>query len=344
MFAHVLAILMPSALWIASIHVEMPSRLALIFVALALDLLGPFYIYLGMQYTRRHDTPLARRLEKLIEFVPAINIEHKTERTNAFVSLVIGYGVLSLLYQASGYGVNAFLGKAVLGLVQAFVFNWIYFEVDGDNIHVHAIRRKAWTAMLWQMIHLPFICGYVLASAALSRIVVATDAPDTDAGHLTEAYQHRSEAEVPLGLRLFYCVGLGVALLSMGVISASHVHKQPPATCRVPKRWRLANRAAAAAVLCCLPAAGDRLDSLGLIAVTMSLLIWVLAFELWGVSCAEDEFWTWGGGGGPGCGRAGLTYSARCGRRRLEDAVKETGEVDVVELGRGEKTAVDMPN
>jgi hypothetical protein len=34
------------------------------------------------------------------------------------------------------------LGKAVLGLCQAFVFNWIYFDVDGSNINIHAIRRS----------------------------------------------------------------------------------------------------------------------------------------------------------------------------------------------------------
>jgi hypothetical protein len=336
MFAHVVSILIPSTLWIASAHVEMPSRIALIFVALALDLMGPFYTVLTMQYSRRHDTPLAQRLEQLIEFVPAINIEHKTERTDAFVSLVIGYGIVGLLYQGSGYGVNAFLGKAVLGLVQSFVFNWIYFEVDGENIHVHAIRRRAWTAAVWQLAHLPFICGYVLAAAALSRLVVATDTADTDPHHLAEAYQHRSEPDIALGLRCFYCVGLGVALAAMGVINATHVHKVPPSSCcRVPKPWRLANRAAVCVVFCCLPAAGDRLNSLSLIAVTMCLMIWVLAFELWGLSCLEDKFW------GDACTQ---TYLARCGKRRLEDAIKEGGEIDVLELRRRKKTAVDMPN
>jgi hypothetical protein len=47
-----------------------------------------------------------------------------------------------VLFQNYGFGINAFLGKAVLGLVQAFIFNWLYFEVDGANIHVHAIRRR----------------------------------------------------------------------------------------------------------------------------------------------------------------------------------------------------------
>ena len=35
----------------------------------------------------------------------------------------------------------SFYGKAVLGLIQAFAFNMIYFEIDSTNIFTHAIRR-----------------------------------------------------------------------------------------------------------------------------------------------------------------------------------------------------------
>jgi low temperature requirement protein LtrA len=77
-----------------------------------------------------------------LEFFPGTNIEHRIERTNAFVTLVFGSCVLGILYQSSAeMGVNAFFGKAVLGLLQAFTFNWIYFEIDSFNLHTHAIRR-----------------------------------------------------------------------------------------------------------------------------------------------------------------------------------------------------------
>lgn len=330
MICHIVAIIVPSVFWIASTHSDLPSRLGLIFVALALDLLGPFVVLLLLRYPRTNDTPLAKRLERIFEFFPAINIEHKVERTNAFVALVIGYGIVGLLYQNAGYGINAFLGKAVMGLVQAFIFNWIYFEIDGENIHVHAIRQSVTTACVWQLAHLPFICAYVLAAAAMSKLVVAADAPDTDEHLLTEAYERRSEHEIALGLRLFYCIGLGIALFCTGLISWSHVHKIP-ATCHIPKKWRLVNRAAICVVFCCLPAAGG-LNSLQLIAITVSLMTWVLCFEIWGLKCPNDPFI------GKGCS----TYSAECSKKQLEDATKEGGIIDVVELGRGEKTAVDL--
>ncbi|KAK9798827.1 putative Low temperature requirement A [Seiridium cardinale] len=330
MISHIITIIIPSALWIASTHVEMPSRLGLIFVALAIDLLGPFVVMLLLRYSRTHDTPLAKRIERLYEFFPAVNIEHKVERTDAFVSLVIGYGVVSLLYQNAGYGINAFLGKAVMGMIQGFIFNWIYFEIDGENIHIHAIRNSVSTACIWQLGHLPFVCAYVLAAAALSKLVVAADAPDTDEHLLTDAYEHRSEHEVALGLRFFYCIGLGTALFCTALISWSHVHKIP-STCHVPKIWRLANRAAVCIIFCCLPAAAS-LNSLQLIAITMSLMVWVLCFEIWGMKCPDDSFI------GKGCN----TYSAKCSKRQLEDATKEGGEINIVELGKGEKTAVDL--
>src|SRR4051812_24963624 len=80
--------------------------------------------------------------DRVFEFYPAVNIEHKVERTNAFVTLVFGYSVVAIIYQnAAHFGLNAFFGKAVLGLLQAFCFNWIYFELDGADLYEHAIRR-----------------------------------------------------------------------------------------------------------------------------------------------------------------------------------------------------------
>lgn len=69
--------------------------------------------------------------------------------------------------------------------------------------------------MLWTTIHFPFIMAYVLAGAALSRLVLATDCYDANVDDLTDAYTSSSKPEVSSGLRWFYCTGLGIALLSM---------------------------------------------------------------------------------------------------------------------------------
>ena len=69
--------------------------------------------------------------------------------------------------------------------------------------------------------HFPFIMAYVLAEAALSRLVLATDYHDANVDDLTDAYVVRSDVEVSSGLRWFYCAGLGIALLCMSMLDGS---------------------------------------------------------------------------------------------------------------------------
>lgn len=166
------------------------------------------------------------------------------------------------------------------------------------------------------MAHLPFIMSYVVATAGLSKLVVASDVPNAPPKSLTDFYAHRSESHLPPGgIRLFYCVGLGLSLALMGVIAFCHDHKLPP-TCRVPKPLRLANRALVAAAVCALAAVPERsLTSLGLVAATTGMVAWVLLVETYGRSCPEE---TWFGEDG-GCKRR---YMARCSRRRLEEVVR----------------------
>lgn len=57
--------------------------------------------------------------------------------------------------------------------------------------------------------------AYVIASASLSKLVLAHDCGNTDVESLDENSRPRSEEEIPVGLRWFYCVGLGIALICM---------------------------------------------------------------------------------------------------------------------------------
>src|SRR5262249_46214988 len=64
----------PSALWIASIHVEMPARLGLIFTALFLDIFGQTGVVATFRYARFHTSKLSKKILNFFEFYPAINI------------------------------------------------------------------------------------------------------------------------------------------------------------------------------------------------------------------------------------------------------------------------------
>jgi low temperature requirement protein LtrA len=144
MLGHGILNIVPAAFWIGSIYVEEPAKQGLIWPALVLDTFG----YSLMIVVQRPESwfPSQKAIawvKKRFEFFPGANIEHRIERTGAFVTLVFGSCVLGLLYQSSKeFGINAFFGKAVLGLIQAFTFNWLYFEIDSFNLHTHAIRRS----------------------------------------------------------------------------------------------------------------------------------------------------------------------------------------------------------
>ena len=159
MTAQALANGLPAAVWIGSIHTALPQRLALIWTAIFLDLFGVIFVIVLQRGGTWIPSPIRRKSEKWFEFYPALNIEHKIDRTGAFVTLVFGYSILSLLYQSgASFGINAFFGKAVLALIQAFAFNWMYFEADSFNLHKHAIRRH----MITCRSSLPLFCASTL--------------------------------------------------------------------------------------------------------------------------------------------------------------------------------------
>ena len=143
MFSQALLTIIPGVIWIASIHVEYPQRLGLIWTAIFIDLTAGMALVIIIRGGKFVSKRLGEWSDRVFEFYPAVNIEHKTERTNAFVALVFGYSVVAIIYQnAAHFGMNAFFGKATLGWVQAFCFNWIYFELDGADLFQHAIRRN----------------------------------------------------------------------------------------------------------------------------------------------------------------------------------------------------------
>jgi low temperature requirement protein LtrA len=124
---------LPGLLWIGSCHVEEPNRQALIWLALMWDLFGSI-ILVVFQRGVIGGKKLKEWAKTTFDFMPGANIEHRIERNNAFVGLVFGYSVIALLYQSRvPFGINDFFGKAVLGLIQAFTFNWLYFEI-GESI------------------------------------------------------------------------------------------------------------------------------------------------------------------------------------------------------------------
>ncbi|KAK3170972.1 hypothetical protein OEA41_003056 [Lepraria neglecta] len=182
--------------------------------------------------------------------------------------------------------------------------------------------------MVWMTAHLPFIMGYVLAAASLSRLVLATDCHDANAENLTKAYISNSQTELPAGLRWFYCAGLGIALLCMTIISLCHVHKEFDGQ-RISKRYRAPVRIAVAIILIFLPLA-DKLNSLQLISTTTGLVVLVLMVDVYGSTSIYESFWR--------C-TSQCKYRAECPMKKklVMDAMKTgaTIRLNEVQIGDG---------
>ena len=270
------------------------------------------------------------------------------------MTLVFGSAVLSILFQFSSSEptpLNAFFGKAVLGLLTAYAFNWLYFDIDSaeSRIHVHAIRRHRISALAWTSLHIPFIMGFILAAAALADIVLAHDAGGAESWKmLGEEFVARSEEHLDQGLRWYFCGGIGVALASMGAISFTHVHKTVEGT-RLKKRPRLVVRAIVSVIIICLPLAKERLSSLDLVGTTAGLIVFQVWIEIYGLTCPGDRFWT---GGWCAESKRSCRYSARCPldrrrRKQLEKKIKAGEEVSIDDILRmrcrkdGSRTSLD---
>jgi low temperature requirement protein LtrA len=339
-------IVVPAALWIGSIYVEEPTRQGLIWPALMFDVFGQSLLILCQRPSNIFGDKYVTWAKKAFEFTPGANIEHRIERTAAFVTLVFGSCVLGLLYQSSvEFGINAFFGKAVLGLIQAFTFNWLYFEMDSFNLHTHAIRRHVFSgksspssksagkriinmylALIWFTVHLPFVMSFVLSASALGVLVRAHDCPDAPVESLYETFIPRSEDHISQGLRWFYCGGLSISLACMTIISMAHVHKKIPHQ-RINKHYRLIIRFAVSLAILLLPLA--HLNSLDLIGTTTGLVLSVLFLELWGATCTgQNILWE------SKCGRNKCQYSAKCkvSKKELEDSMKNGNIINVEEI------------
>jgi hypothetical protein len=181
--------------------------------------------------------------------------------------------------------------------------------------------------------------SFVLSASALAVLVRAHDTPSAPLESLSETFIPRSEDHLSEGLVWFYCGGLGISLLCLAIISATHVHRTIPNQ-RLSKPARLAFRVAVSVVIITLPLA--HLDSLRLVATTTGLVVCVLVLELVGMSCwGENLLWE------KGCKRDHATYSARCAvkREELEKSVMEGTVLDVEEIAkreRGEKGVVGV--
>lgn len=184
----------------------------------------------------------------------------------------------------------------------AFNLNWMYFDSQACKHFVHALRRHWFTSFLFTMLHLPLCMTLLLASSAISRLVVSNDVTAVPEG--AEGATGEGEAVGGgRGLIWFFGAGLGAAICVMAMIgllhksiddditslldhSDKHTHKHDPATTAktmrvhrtISRRVTLSIRVAAGVVMILLPLKHG-LTSMEYLAIYMGITAFLIIAE-----------------------------------------------------------------
>ncbi|CCA67754.1 hypothetical protein PIIN_01578 [Serendipita indica DSM 11827] len=195
--------------------------------------------------------------------VPALNIEHFLERTAAFIVIVLGEMVLSVVYHATPeqVGFKKIYGNAVCGLIIAFNFGWLYFDAECSHRFLHALRRNWFTGLTFTNLHFPLSAALILAGAATSRMT-----------------QH--EDQVNDAIRWYFGGGLGCAMISMALIGMLHRNLDPQGTTKLDRHVQLGFRLAVGIIMCCLPL--SKLSPLELMGSCAGLTTFLVVEETYG--------------------------------------------------------------
>ncbi|KAL8287195.1 hypothetical protein RQP46_003647 [Phenoliferia psychrophenolica] len=203
--------------------------------------------------------PLPHHVARMM---PAVNIEHMIERNGALVTVVLGEGVVSVLYVATtgSIGASRTFGRSTLALIICFILNALYFDSSLSRRFVHAIRRHWATHIVWDTLTWPMATALMLASSAVRKIV--------------------SEEDTPPGMRWQFGGGLGIALLCITATGLLHRSLDPRGASRLNQTERALARAVVSAIFILIPLA-QVLSDLAFLFIYASVASALIVFEIW---------------------------------------------------------------
>ncbi|WOO82402.1 uncharacterized protein LOC62_04G005891 [Vanrija pseudolonga] len=174
---------------------------------------------------------------------------------------------------ASTVGLSPKYGKAVLGLMVAWALNFLYTIPSEElNQYTHALRRSWLTGLLFSFLHWPLCAALVLASAAASKFVL----------HDEELNSEESVTLLP-GLRWYWGCGLGFALIITASLDLLHGSMHHWRATRIPRGVRFAFAVMGGLILILVPLAGDRLNILSTMGVSVGVVWAVVAVQAIGI-------------------------------------------------------------
>ena len=144
------------ALFLASVFVSPPLRIALWTIGLLIELLNPWLAL-------RH-----------IATLPRVSSSRLPERFGLFTIIVLGESIVGVIsgvarnHEATAVGITA-----VLGLALAFGIWWVYF----DFVASRPPRPGVWSTIFWVYLHLPMVIAIAATGAALLAVVDSQGGP-----------------------------------------------------------------------------------------------------------------------------------------------------------------------
>lgn len=201
-----------------------------------------------------------------LEYSTALNIEHEDERFQGFVIIAIGEFLYSLVADSPlRYGWNSKLAKGFALLIDSFIFLGIYLHKDGCLKATHALRRSAFTAILYIYLHFPLIASLLIVG---------------DAGvDLSKITNDHIEGDEELGVLLFFHVGILVALTSLTLLALLDQDRDDSSDHYVPRNGRIALRIPIGILIFGLTWAHDKLTIVQILWMDCVFLIVLYVYE-----------------------------------------------------------------
>ncbi|KAK5083511.1 hypothetical protein LTS08_003704 [Lithohypha guttulata] len=203
-------------------------------------------------------SPWIKRKLKLT-YSTAVDIAHEVDRMAAFFIIILGEFVYSIIVgNPAGTGLSSGYAKAVGTLVIAFCLNWIYVTGDGSLQATHPIRRSAWTAFAFFLLHLPLAMSFLIG------------------GHILAVSVRLKEFEY--GQRWLLGGGLGIGMFCLWVFGM--LFRSDDEGQLIMSRWlRIAPRLVVAVVLVVMPETHRHLNATEFVITVMALFVLVTLWE-----------------------------------------------------------------
>lgn len=254
--------------WLAIIWVPIRVKIALAFVCIFLETFAYSWTF----------HPTFKKLLK-VDYSTAVNIEHEVERIGAFYIIALGeflYGIVATAPTGSGFTHN--LARAVMTLIIAYCFLWFYFNGEGSEKAVHAIRRSIPTAYMWLYMHIPLFGSLLLAADAAGDFTIDTyESTEKNPAEENPSEEEIHEALHSYSLQFFFTGGLCVSLLCITLLSLLDKSLDKEQTKKLPKLARILPRIPVAVVILCLAFA--EMQTTLLLGATAAILVCLLAYE-----------------------------------------------------------------